>query len=559
MQPQTADLPLYNSLMNVASAKADKQRSGFARWVSVAFLLVSFLVSLAFLGTRNIYDDEITSANLLPVSTRQIIATVNSQDVHPPGMYVLAHLGYQLIPSARWVTLFLLSVLYVGLAIFVLSFAPLFHDVASRLCFILFATLHPQLLMWGNSIRWYPWWTGIALIIVVVAIRPQAPEPASFSTRRALALGLLLGCLFYVNYITILFSVALVAALVFRYGWHPWKQYIAVAATTLALVAPQLHAFLTVHMQGSKGQRSNLLLSLARLIQAIFTSEAYLPWHPMAIFALLIFLVLSVLGIIAAVHMLWNGSLSTLRERSGAVASIVLLALIFFVLVAISGLGGKPRNALLLVPLLAPAVAIVVGGIRSRLAQYAVLCVLMVWSAGGIIHLLRREGLAKAGMNNRPEEVLSFIENSRGAECSVVLTYDPVLTFYLVESKLPRQMVLAYSQNTIYRNAVPFSVASCPAIELYVVQSYTGGFGEAADRLPLILQQASWYIQGPVQTHSFSLDQDASIKRRLSVVSGASTLPDYRYVVASGQLAPSDLTKLENQSSLFKVADGHSE
>ena len=146
--------------MPTASGEPFPQPHRSSVWLPVVFLLVSLLIALAFLAKRNIYDDEIASADLLPMSVAQIVATINHTDVHPPGMYVLGHLGYRLVPSARWVTLFPLACLYAGLTVFVLAVAPLFRNGWTRGAFLLFATLHPQLLMWGNSIRWYPWWTG---------------------------------------------------------------------------------------------------------------------------------------------------------------------------------------------------------------------------------------------------------------------------------------------------------------------------------------------------------------------------------------------------------------
>ena len=143
--------------------------------------------------------------------------------------------------------------------------------------------------------------------------------------------------------------------------------------------------------------------------------------------------------------------------------------------------------------------ALVVGSLRRREMRLATLAFFGVWSALGATHLLRREGLTKSGMNNRPDEVLRFIESSRGEACSVVVTYDPVLSFYLVESRLPRQLVLTLSQNSLYRNATPFDPTACTKADLYVVQSYLGGFGGYETVLPSQLRAASSFILPPVR------------------------------------------------------------
>src|ERR1039458_1187485 len=96
------------------------------RVLTSAFLAVSLLVSLAFLSVRNIYDDEALSLAVVDSSVSQIIKAANTGDVHPPGMYLLAHFAYQAIPSPRWMTLFTLLLLYAGLSVFAFAVAPLF-------------------------------------------------------------------------------------------------------------------------------------------------------------------------------------------------------------------------------------------------------------------------------------------------------------------------------------------------------------------------------------------------------------------------------------------------
>src|SRR6202041_2210215 len=132
-------------------------------------------------------------------------------DIHPPGMYLLAHFAYSVLPSFRWINLFPCLLLYTGLAFFLLQIAPLFAGTRSQLCLLLIATLHPQLLLWSTTFRWYSWWTGLALITLTAALQPRKLRP-TLSVPRALTLGILLGCLFYLNYITFFFVFALGAA-----------------------------------------------------------------------------------------------------------------------------------------------------------------------------------------------------------------------------------------------------------------------------------------------------------------------------------------------------------
>ena len=293
-------------------------------------------------------------------------------------------------------------------------------------------------------------------------------------------------------------------------------------------------------------------------MQSLLCSEAFLPWHPIAVVALLLWLTLAVAAAAKGARFLRGRPVRGLTAADRCLVSLLVLSFALLGLVAVAGLGGKPRNGLALVPLLAPAMALAVGSLRLRAARLATMTFFVVWSAWGVAHLLRREGLAKSGMNNRPDEELRFIESSRGGACSVVVTYDPVLSFYLVESHLPRQLVLTLTQISLYRDAAPFDVKECSSTKLYVVQSYLGGFGGYETILPDQLRAAVSFIHAPIATNQFSFDPDAGVKRRLTFVGGDAAMPDYRYVVRSGEIDGSRLEALKAAVPYLTVADGHS-
>jgi hypothetical protein len=119
------------------------------------------------------------------------------------------------------------------------------------------------------------------------------------------------------------------------------------------LVLPQLRTLLTVHMEYAAAQRYGLGLSLLRLLQALSQSEAFLPWHPLAVLAFRVIGSLYVLGIrVLLKDDSPSGGTPELKNSEH-----VLLALAVFA-IAFLGLGGKPRSGLLLVPVLAPVAAL---------------------------------------------------------------------------------------------------------------------------------------------------------------------------------------------------------
>ena len=532
-------------------------RKSNPRALVAAFLLVSAALSVVLLAVRNLYDDELSSVPLVKDSIRNIVHLTSETNVHPPGMYVLAHLAYLVVPSIRWINLFPAALLYAGLALFLFEVTPLFAQTRSRVCLLLLATLHPQLLMWGTSFRWYGWWTGIALIVLTVALQPRKSEPL-LSVARALTLGVLLACLFYLNYITILFAFALGVAMALRYRNTARPRLLFPVLLSLvvffALVAPQIPTMLKVHLPQSENQRSGLPASFLRLLQSIATSEAYLPWHPLAILSGLLFIMLCVVGLIAILRMKRSPLLDVLNSSS-SLAAITLFSIVFFFLVAVTRLGGKPRNGLLLIPTLAVVIAWIVSTLRPRLQSAAILF-FALWSAVGIAHLLGRYGLTKASMNDRPELVVSFVQQTSGTGCSVVITYDPAVAYALTHPSLPRVLVISpFDEGRESTQALPPD--DCAKPTLYVVQSY---WGDPVFQKVLAgeLRIATEYIQGQPGTRFFDLDPDAARKRQLArlpllgrELAPAALLPDYRYAVTTGPIDRASLDPMRQHMPHF--------
>jgi hypothetical protein len=479
-------------------------------------------------------------------------------------MYLLAHLAWRLLPSFRWMNLVPGIVLYIGLAIFLFQIVPLFARTRSQLCLLLLATLHPQLLLWGTTFRWYSWWTGIALIALTIALQPRDPRPP-LTTPRAIALGLLLACLFYVNYITFLFALALAAAMLLRYHSQPSKPLLArallIAGIFFALIAPQLNTMVTIHIPDADAQRYGVVLSTLRLLQAIAASEAYLPWHPLAILASLLFAGLCIVGGLGLLRIARRPRESAGPETPGsALASIVLFGLLFFLLVAASGLGGKPRNGLLLIPALAPVAALIVETLRPR-TQTAILLFFALWSVVGVAHLLGRYGLTKSTMNDRPEQVVALVE--RGASqptqaCAVVVTYDSALAFAMTQAHLPRTLILSPYRGSLFGGDSALPPEGCAHPRLYAIQSYVSGSALRASTFNNELHIAEQYIEGPPAIDSFSLDPDARLKRRLATFpalgsdfASAARLPDYRYVVTSGPMDRAGIEEMRRRMTHF--------
>jgi len=188
----------------------------------------------------------------------------------------------------------------------------------------------------------------------------------------------------------------------------------------------------------------------------------------------------------------------------------------------------------------APAIALIAETLRPR-AQNAILIFLSIWIGVGAAHLLGRYGLTKATMNDRPEQVVAFIAQTSGSGCAIVVTYDATLAFSVAQADLPRVLIISPFPESTFGGFRRLPANGCARTRLYAVQSYLGGDDTVSHTLNGELHSATQFIESPPRTDSFSFDPDAARKRatvRIPRLHGdlasAARLPDYRYVVTSG-------------------------
>ncbi len=507
-------------------------------------------MSVAVLAARNLYDDELLTLYLSTGRLKTILEVAAEGDVHPAGMYLLGRLGWQLTHSYRWLNLLPLAVLYAGLAVFVVQVTPLIRTRRAQVCFLLLATLHPELLLWSNTFRWYCPWTGLGLLTLTLALQPGRPLDR-FSAARAGVLGCLSALMFYLNYITLFFVVGLTAALIVRYrgsGRRALIRALGVLGAVLGvLVVPQLRVMLTVHLQNGRAQRYGIGASLLRLVQALGQSEAFLPWHPLALLAVGTVGALSVLGIGVCIRRSGWGTAHQRQERDPGLISIATFSLMFFAAIAFSGLGGKPRTALLLIPVVASVAGLGLERL-SRRAQTPALLLLAVWSGVGVIHLLGRYGLVKTGMTDRPEEVVNSIQQSLraastgsvgGSACAVVVTYDSALAFQLARARLPEHRIISPYGGQIFGGSGDDLPAECVQPRLFVVESYIGGSPANVSTYTGELQAAVRFFEATPTVQRIDRDPDQTRKGKLARIAGIdpdSQLPEFRYILHSGTM-----------------------
>ncbi|MDP9038158.1 MAG: hypothetical protein M3O02_02650, partial [Acidobacteriota bacterium] len=251
----------------------------------------------------------------------------------------------------------------------------------------------------------------------------------------------------------------------------------------------------------------------------------------------------------------WVRSLRGVGRRGGGgdrgEGGVMLCGLVLLLLIAVSGLGGKPRSALVVIPLLAPAAGLGMERLRGRV-RVGLLVLLGAWSAVGAAHLLGRYGLVKAGMNDRPEEVVEAIagvlrgegvrrSGGQGGVCGVVVTYDSGLAFRMAQAKVAGVRIVSPYGGDVFGASAAGLGGECGAAYLFVVESYIDGSAAHVATYTQELQAAEWFVQEPRQVERLGRDPDAEGKRRLAGLLGVRSgarLPEFRYAMRWGRMDP---------------------
>jgi hypothetical protein len=512
-----------------------------------ALVLISLGFSLAHLLSRNLYDDELDSFKLILLPVDALWSSANGNDIHPPGMYILSKLAFWVSGSERWMTILPLTFLYSGVVTFVSSMSREFRDGTALMTFFVTSLLHPQLLMWGNSIRWYPYWTGLALVVFVLMLRPPRDGGRGHGTEcppgitRSILVGCLVAVMFYINYITVFYLAALSLAAMVKYG--PTRRTVVrlgiVWAMMALLGAFQFAPMLFVHI-ANRPPAAPMVLAALRLAHGTLISEAILPWHPVAPLFLTLVIVPSAAMTIWATarRLILQATLVERRADSIETAVFVLFASVGIIGI-MTGIGIKPRSLMFMAPLGSFLFARGMQRIPSHTFRGIALAVCCTWVVASCGNLLLKEGTAKGAMNQHPDDIVALVGTESTDKCSVVFVHDPGLA-YTLNAKKAGQHWSVCSFYPDYVHGIPAGVVSdsCRPEQVFVVRTFIGSLLFRQSAVNAALAGAEAAISEPRVSY-LRFDRDARAKRGIpGLGSIAQQLPDYQYVVTYGAADP---------------------
>jgi hypothetical protein len=481
----------------------------------------------------------------------------NSHDMHPPGMYALSRFFCRLTGSERWLTLGPLAFAYTGLFVFVLRVGPTLHGGRSRQVLLAGLTFfHPLLLMWTNSIRWYPYWSGLALITLSLALLPPRsardggavvlqPPRASW----CMGLGALTGCMMYLNYITLVFLAALLLAWIFRYPVSRclFKRFSLLAVTAGIVALPQIRPMVLIHLpMGTGYHRANLLASAARMAHGLFIGDAILPWHPIAPIMFLLVVVPScvTLFVITMRYFRRIGAFRTFisTEKPLFVSLLVFCTCVFFI-GAFTRVGIKPRSFLLLVPLWTYLLTLALCHRPTGALRKVMLIIIVLWLGTGAANLATKSNTSRGQVNDNREEVVRFIAEQAGSGKAVIFAHDAGIIYAINQYRLSHQAhweLCALRWDNIHE-LPPGTITDPSGVEsVFVVDTYVvivrGSTGHT--RITNPMDAAKSAIADP-RVARLGPDKHVAFKRMVRGLGiDTSNMPAYRFVVTYGPPRP---------------------
>ena len=368
-----------------------------AFWVT---LILSCSVSFFFLANRNLWDDELWSFCMICGSYSHIWDNANRRDVHPAGMYMLLKFFYELTGSERWATLGPIAALYTGLIYFChKGIGSLSRNPAAYVVFLAVCLLNGHVLLWGSSLRWYPYWTGLGLLVLCIALQVGKPI-ASLDIPKLLVcvvVCVLLAVMFYICYASILFVPAFSAAWVARYSLNAnsLRKLIAIIAGCLFLSLPQSYYFAAYHLVNASHQVAPIKLVMVRLFFSVLSGDALLPWHPISLMCCVIF---GILLIVVFKQVIGNVRRQGLGHFEAAEdwQSLAVFWGVFLVLAVITGLGFRGRGFMILNPILGLLLAHGIQILDKPKFNVLALAITALWVSFSTTNLVLRQGLTKS-------------------------------------------------------------------------------------------------------------------------------------------------------------------
>lgn len=367
-------------------------------WRYVLPIGVALSVGLiSILGVLNgaPYDDEIFNISIVGNSDlKAIVRFINAENLHPPGSYVINKLLFEALGS--WSAVKIAGGLFnaFGLAFFLDQTVGIIDNRRRVILSFLLATA-ASMVMWGASVRWYAYFNPIFVITSGVLLFSNLSR-----TIRTVFLTSSAVLLFYIGYLSI---VAVPVLLVLHFGrdlsdlkWRDCSVLVVCGCVAMVLCAPQLDILLHVHFQNCDGQLSNPMAAFIQTMMTLIWGNAVFPIAALPV----------AFGVVAAVGYGYMALSRRISQLDGVVLAALFVALIAMTL---TGVGGRARNSIFLMPLVALTLSSAMMALPSRLTPLAAF-VLVAYQLQGIVNVILHQNTIKGSYNSHYYQAIDQIQ-----------------------------------------------------------------------------------------------------------------------------------------------------
>jgi 4-amino-4-deoxy-L-arabinose transferase-like glycosyltransferase len=515
------------------------------------------------------YDDELH--NLILVSDRnfkEIIDYTSEYDFHPPIQYLVNKISLQLFGlNEFWLSL--PSIIFIAIAV-ILSSRLVFKLTGSLrfslACGLIIAS-NPLILLWGSSIRWYPLWTFLAVLSIHLVIILLAEQKKSKRILLISALIITLALSLYTNYQTIILITSfLITVLVLDLNnkerkYFDLKVLVPVIIGVTILFAPYLTVFIN-HVEAfflrkeiySGYNSTSPLLSGGYFLFSVLFGNSIYPWDTRFVIIIIIALAAGLWSLIyCKTHSfsLLKTVLHTLipQEKKKVIFFLIVLIFTLFSLFLIQSIisGVAVTRGLLILPMLIVIVtsAVLYYLFRTKyrklsfLVSVGIISFFFIWLIGSY-NVIMKKSLHKAGLMDPVEEVTLLVQKTSSTSLNnfIIVTYDPILSYYLAKSELfERSTIFSPYKNEIGRLLTSVNNSTNlkglnfdPKATLIFIESYPGTLiplKERLDSLKHYIFKEGTEIKSPIK---LGFDPEAIMKRRFFP---SAEIIDWRYTIYS--------------------------
>jgi hypothetical protein len=363
------------------------------------------------------YDDEVSNFRLVEGrDIASIIQTANSTDVHPAGSYVLNAILHNLLGSWESVKIAGGCLNAFALALF-LFFA---YDRLSKWQQLLLTGLlatASTVILWGASVRWYAYFNPAFTAALALLLFAELSR-----TARSIVLAVSAILLFHLSYAAVcaVFVLLLVHA---GRDYREWKRtdlltLMLAGGVAIAVCIPQMLIFLHVHLPNQGHQTGGPITALIQTGTTVILGNAVFPAAPLPILYAVI---------ISAACLFWLAA-----RRKAPLQWLVVAALVAGIIVmAVLGIGIKPRNSVFLLPLVALVFCWAITALPAWAATIAAL-VVFTFQGIGVWNVLFHVDTLKGSYNSDFRGAMQQIQLLKSS-CGriVVFNHDPVLSYLL--------------------------------------------------------------------------------------------------------------------------------